>query len=597
MSTLPHWRTDTPFADINDPALTTAIHDVDTALTALTTLFDTHQVDKAHAPISVAADTVALLLTQVGELSSQLRTINAYIYQFVSTNSRDNVAQARMSEFRQRLVRFSQLNTRLVAWIGGLDVATLTAEHPFLAEHAFMLHEAARRASHQMSPEAESLAAELNPSGGGAWARLHSNLTSQISVTLDGQPHPMSAIRAMAYDGDAEVRRSAYEAEIAAWQSHAMPLGMALNAIKGEVNTLAKRRGYADPVDISLADNRIDRATLDAMLGAAHDSFPVFRRYLQAKARLLRSGPSLPWYDLFAPVTSGSKAWSYAEACEFVATQFHAYSPRMGAFAERAFAEGWVDAEPRSGKVDGAFCMGLQRDESRVLMNYKPSIGSIMTLAHELGHAYHNLNLADQHPLNRDTPMTLAETASIFCETLTQEAALKHADSAGRLEILESSLQRSCQIVVDITSRYLFESRVFAQRQQRELAVDELNELMLQAQRETYGDGLSESALHPYMWAVKGHYYSTGRSFYNYPYMFGQLFGMGLYAIYRNDPHSFTDRYDALLSSTGKGDAATLARGMGIDIGQRSFWEGSLAVVAGEVAQFEAVVAELAPPA
>lgn len=593
MTTLPHWRTDTPFADVSDPALIDAITAVDQALTDLTTLFDTHHVQKHATAVTVEAGTVALILTHMGELSSQMRTINAYIYQFVSTNSRDNVAQARLSEFRQRLVRMNQLSTRLTAWIGGLDVDALVSQHELLATHAFMLKETAQRAKHQMAPEAESLAAELNTSGGGAWARLHSNITSQISVELDGQSQPMSAIRAMAYDADAEVRRGAYEAELAAWQSNAMPLGMALNAIKGEVNALAKRRGYSDPVDISLADNRIDRATLDAMMGAAHDSFPIFRRYLQAKARLLRSGPRLPWYDLFAPVTQGGKTWDYAEACEFVAAQFHAYSPRMGAFAERAFAEGWIDAEPRSGKVDGAFCMGLQRDESRVLMNYKPSIGSIMTLAHELGHAYHNLNLAGQEPLNRDTPMTLAETASIFCETLTQEAALKHADTNGQLEILESSLQRSCQIVVDITSRYLFESRVFAQRQQRELSADELSELMLQAQRETYGDGLSDDALHPYMWAVKGHYYSTGRSFYNYPYMFGQLFGMGLYAIYREDPSSFTARYDHLLSSTGRGDAATLAKTMGIDITQRSFWEGSLAVVSAEVAQFEAVVERL----
>lgn len=597
MTTLPHWRTDTPFADIGDPALTTAIDGIDQALDQLTTLFDTHHVQKHDTPQSVDAGTVALVLTHVGELLVRIRTINAYIYQFVSTNSRDNVAQARLSEFRQRIVRFSQLNTRLTAWIGGLDIDTLIAQHDMLKTHAFMLREAAHRATHQMSPEAESLAAELGSSGGGAWARLHSNITSQLSVELDGQSQPMSAIRAMAYDADVEVRRGAYEAEIAAWKTHAMPLGMALNAIKGEVNTVAKRRGYTDAIEISLLDNRIDRATLDAMMGAAHDSFPIFRRYLQAKAKLLRSGPRLPWYDLFAPVTQSSQTWSYPEACEFVATQFHAYSPRMGAFAERAFADGWIDAEPRSGKVDGAFCMGLQRDESRILMNYKPSIGSIMTLAHELGHAYHNINLAGQEPLNQDTPMTLAETASIFCETLTQEAALKHADTNGKLEILESSLQRSCQIVVDITSRYLFESRVFAQRQQRELSTDELSELMLQAQRETYGDGLSEDALHPYMWAVKGHYYSTGRSFYNYPYMFGQLFGMGLYALYRENPGTFTARYDDLLSSTGRGNAATLAQSMGIDITQRSFWESSLAVVAAEVAQFEAVVADLSPSA
>lgn len=590
MTTLPHWRMDTPFHDINDPTVSTAITDLDQTLDQLTALFDQHHVTKHDTPQTVSPAIVVQVLADVGACYERIRTLNAYIYCFVSTNSRDSVAQARLSELRQRLVRFSQLSTRLTAWAGTLDVASLVSQSEFIAAHRFMLEEAGRRARHQMPPDSEALAAELNVSGGGAWARLHSNLTSQLSVQFDGKPQPMSAIRAMAYDGDSETRRAAHEAEIAAWQANAMPLAMALNAIKGEVNTLAKRRGFADPVDISLLDNRMDRATLDAMMGAAYDSFPLFRRYLRAKARLLKSGPQLAWYDLFAPVTRDSKAWSYAEACDFVVAQFHAYTPRLGDFARRTFVEGWIDAEPRHGKVDGAFCIGLQKDESRVLMNYKPSIGSIMTLAHELGHAYHNLNLATQTPLNRDTPMTLAETASTFCETLTQAAALQHADAAGKLEILESSLQRSCQIVVDITSRYLFESRVFAQRQQRELSPDELCTLMTQAQTETYGDGLKADTLHPYMWAVKGHYYSTGRSFYNYPYMFGQLFGTGLYARYRENPRAFAAKYDTLLSSTGLGDAATLARSMDIDITQRAFWEGSLAVVAEEVAQFEAIV-------
>lgn len=590
MTPMPQWRTDTPFANLTDLALASAITALDAALDAAVSDYDSYLVTKHDRQQTVPAATVEQMLQHMAGLSEQLRTLHAYVYQFVSTNSRDDVAQAKQSELRSRMVRLSQLSTRLTAWAGCLDIATLADQSSYIQTHRFMLEEAGRRALHQMSPEAEALASELNVSGGGAWSRFHSTVTSQLSVRYDDRDQPMSAIRAMAYDADSESRRAAYDAEITAWKTQATPLAMALNAIKGEVNTLAKRRGYAQALDISLADNRMDRPTLDAMLGAAHDAFPLFRRYLQAKARRLRAGTSLPWYDLFAPVAAESRSWSFGEASAFVVEQFSAYSPRMGAFAQRAISDGWIDAEPRHGKVDGAFCMGLQRDESRVLMNYKPSIGSIMTLAHELGHAYHNLNLAGQTSLNRDTPMTLAETASIFCETLAQNAALAHADANGKIEILESSLQRSTQVVVDITSRYLFESRVFAQRQQRELSADELCALMLQAQRETYGDGLAEATLHPYMWAVKGHYYSTGRSFYNYPYMFGQLFGQGLYALYLDHPTSFTNRYDMLLSSTGTADAATLARTMGIDITQRTFWEGSLAVIAEEVRQFEAVI-------
>jgi oligoendopeptidase F len=240
------------------------------------------------------------------------------------------------------------------------------------------------------------------------------------------------------------------------------------------------------------------------------------------------------------------------------------------------------------GKRDGAFCMPLRKDESRVLTNFKAAFGGVSTIAHELGHAYHNLNLASRTMLQRDTPMTLAETASIFCQTIVSQAALKQADAKEQMIILEESLQNSCQVVVDISSRFLFEQRLFERRQKRELSIDELNELMLQAQRETYGDGLDPNLLHPYMWASKPHYYSS--TFYNYPYMFGLLFGLGLYARYRQDPEKFKAGYDDLLSSTGLGDAAELGARFGIDTRSPEFWRASLDVIRGEIKQFETLV-------
>jgi oligoendopeptidase F len=262
----------------------------------------------------------------------------------------------------------------------------------------------------------------------------------------------------------------------------------------------------------------------------------------------------------------------------------------MRAFAERAFRERWIDAEPRPGKEDGAFCMWLVSDQSRVLANFKPAFGGMSTLAHELGHGYHNMCLAPRTPLQRATPMTLAETASIFCETIVRQAALQRAAASERIEILEASLQGSCQIVVDITSRFLFESAVFERRQARELSVAELGELMLESQRQTYGDGLDAAVLHPYMWAAKSHYYSPSRSFYNFPYMFGLLFGLGLYARYTADPEGFKAGYDELLSSTGLADAATLAARFDIDIRTPAFWRASLDIIRADIAQFEELV-------
>jgi len=319
---------------------------------------------------------------------------------------------------------------------------------------------------------------------------------------------------------------------------------------------------------------------------AAREAFPDFRRYLNAKAHALGLS-RLAWYDLFAPVGGEERVWTFNEATSFIVEQFGAYSLRLSDFAARTFREQWIDAEPRAGKVDGAYCTWLRKDESRVFSNFKAAFGGVSTLAHELGHAYHNLNLAQRTVLQRATPMTLAETASIFCETIISHAALRTVGPQEQIAILEESLQGSCQVVVDITSRFLFEQRVFERRKARELSVDELNTLMLEAQRETYGDGLDEDALHPYMWAMKPHYYDSHYSFYNYPYMFGLLFGLGLYARYTRDPETFKKGYDALLSSTGLADAATLAAQFGIDIRSADFWRSSLDIVREDIARFE----------
>jgi pepF/M3 family oligoendopeptidase len=562
---------------------------------ALGSLFDAEQIERRErAPLDDA--TVAAferVLARYNDVLSRLRTLDAYIMAFVATNSRDELAQARESELRQLQLRLANLGTRWVAWLGSLDVAALLARSQAASDHAWMLRKAAIQAAHQMSPAEEYLANELNLTGGVAWAKLHGDISSQLAVPVelpDGvHTLPMSAVRNLAFEADRDLRRRGYEAELAGWERVAVPLAASLNSIKGQVSALSRRRGWQTPLDAALFDSSIDRETLDAMLLAARESFPDFRRYLRAKARALDVG-TLAWYDLFAPVGASGRAWSFDESAAFVIEQFGTYSERMRAYAERVFRERWIDAAPRPGKVDGAFCMWLVGDQSRVLANFKPAYDGMSTLAHELGHGYHNLCLAPLAQLQRSTPMTLAETASIFCETIVRQAALARATAGECIEILEASLQGSSQVVVDITSRFLFESGVFERRQARELSVAELSELMLESQRETYGNGLDAAALHPYMWAVKPHYYSPGRSFYNFPYMFGLLFGLGLYARYAADPEGFKAGYDALLASTGLADAATLAARFDIDIRTPAFWRASLDIIRADIAQFEQLV-------
>jgi len=558
----------------------------------LAEFFDRNHIQRQD-PQPFSDETVRVFETVIGKLNNlyeHLTTMRAYIAAFVSTNSRDNVAQARMSELQQQSVLLSKLDNRSTAWIGSLDVEALIARSTVAQNHAYLVHKTKTNAGHLMEPLVEDIASELGVTGGSAWGKLHSTITSQLTVPVevDGelQSVAMSVIRNMAHEPDRELRRRAYEAELKGWESVAVPLAAGLNSIKGESNTLAARRNWGDVLDIALFQNNVDRDTLDAMMEAATASFPDFRRYLRAKAKALAL-PALAWYDLFAPMGETQTAWDYEAGTQFLLEQFGSYSPRLSEFAARAFGENWIDVEPREGKVGGAFCMPLRKGESRVLTNYIPSYDGVSTVAHELGHAYHNYNLINRTSLQRATPMTLAETASIFCETIIRDAALAHAGQQEQIAILEASIQGSCQVVVDICSRFKFESAVLEQRRRRELSIDEFQQLMLEAQCQTYGDGLDQNLLHPYMWAVKGHYYNSGRAFYNFPYMFGLLFGLGLYAQYQQDPEVFQAGYDDLLSSTGLADAATLAQRFGIDIRTPDFWQSSLALVRADIDRFE----------
>ena len=275
---------------------------------------------------------------------------------------------------------------------GALDAA-LAQEGP-AREHGFYVRETAEQSRYLMSEAEESLASELSLSGSRAWQRLQGVVTSQVKVAFerDGQAEelPMTVLQNLRRDPDEAVRRRAYEAELAAWEQVREPLAACLNGVKGAVGVLNRRRGRSDALHKALDQARIDRETLEAMLGAMRDSFPTFRRYWQAKARRLGQ-EALPWWDLFAPVGRSERQYTCAEAQAFILEQFGTFSERLATFARRAFDHNWIDAEPRDGKRGGAFCMGVPAvDESRILCNFDGSLDQVLTVAHELGHAYHN---------------------------------------------------------------------------------------------------------------------------------------------------------------------------------------------------------------
>jgi pepF/M3 family oligoendopeptidase len=547
------------------------------------------------SPVEAINTAISKMVDQVNALMLKAMTITAYIHGFISTDSFNEEARQLESQYDRVMVDVQKVNVLLETWVGQFrDVLPEALKLGNSAgEHAFPVMELAEQSQYLMSEKEEVLSRELSLAGSKAWSKLQGTVTSQKTVDfeLDGkaQALPMPALINLHSHPDESVRKRAYEAEMAAWESLKEPLAACLNGVKGWVNTLNEHRGRKDALHQPIDQGRIDRETLDAMMDAMKESFPTFRRYFKTKAKRFGQD-ALPWWNVFAPVGRLEKEYTFDEAKAFILKNFETFSPDLRDFAKTAFDRNWIDAEQRAGKRGGAFCMSLPAvQESRIMCNFDGSLDQVMTIAHELGHGYHNFNIyeAGKTPLQRQTPMTMAETASIMCETICFNAVMDTiTEPEAELALLETALIGDSQVIVDIYSRFLFEKEVFERRANSELSADELCEIMEDAQAATYGDGLDPDYRHKFMWTWKPHYYSAGLSFYNFPYAFGMLFGIGLYAIYRQRGADFVPDYKKLLAGTGEAPAAELAARFGIDIRSKKFWADSLAVIGQRVDRY-----------
>ena len=461
----------------------------------------------------------------------------------------------------------------------------------FLKEHEFYLKEKKEKAKYQLSDKEESLIAKLRNTGSGAWSQMKEQLAATVSadINIDGkdQELTLSMVRNLAKDESGDVRKKAYEAELKSYKKIDKAVAASLNAIKGEVITLCEMRGYASPLEMTVKQSRLDMETLEAMLSAMKDFLPVFHKFYRYKAEMLGHKNGLPWFDILAPVGSVSMKFTIEEAADYIVKNFSDFSEKLGKFARHAFDNDWIDVFPKKGKRGGAFCAGVQPlKESRILTNFDGSFDAMLTLAHELGHGYHNLCLKEQSAFNKSVPMPVAETASTFCETLVARAALKTASKEEAFVIRDNDISGNAQVIVDIYSRFLFEDEVFKRRAKGSLSVDELNDIMIDSQKKSYGDGLDHNYLNPGMWINKTHYYSGTRSYYNFPYAYGQLFALGLYAQYVAEGKSFTAKYDDMLAATGKNTLADIGKLMGIDVKDKNFWVSSLKIIEKEIKEF-----------
>lgn len=505
-----------------------------------------------------------------------------------SVNSADKQASAYIEKITKILNEMTRAETAFENFVASIeDLDAVIALDELLTEYAYHLRRIKELAVHNLSEDVEEAVSKLGISGASAWAKQHGYLTSMLKVDYDGKEMTLSAIRNLAYDKDQAVRKAAYEAELKSYEKIRDAIAFSLNNIKQQVLTLTKLRGYESPLSRTLIHARMKPETLDSMFTAMREYFPKFWQYLRRKGELLGHKNGLPWYDLFAPMGGSNRSFTTQEAKDYLVEIFSGFAPDLARMVERAFDQAWIDFYPREGKRGGAFCADLYcLRQSRILTNFDGTLSDVVTLAHELGHAYHNEQIFSNRIGNTNYSMPVAETASNFNETVVMDAAIAAASGSERIGLIESQLQDVTQIICDIYSRFLFESAVFEKKTNGFLFADELEEIMIDAQKQAYGDGLDPNCLHPYMWVCKSHYYSAGQNFYNFPYAFGGLFARGLYAKYKEEGEAFLPKYRALLKATpvcSVEDAAALA---GIDLTKPDFFRKSLQSYADRIDEF-----------
>ena len=510
-----------------------------------------------------------------------------------ATDTRDSQAGSYIGQTMQILSTTAGAEAAWKAWAAAQPgLMELVRGDESLKGYAFLFENLLQGSTHLLGEKGEEIAAKLAMSGGSAWADLHSYLTSTVPVEYNGETINLAAVRNLAHDADPAVRKAAYEAELACYDRIKDPVAFALNSIKLETISDCQLRGYASPLDRTLEHSHMKRETLEAMLEAMEEYLPKFRQYLKTKGKVLGHENGLPWYDLFAPVGKSASQYTVEDARAMLVELFSTFDGELADMVATAFDDAWIDFYPRSGKVGGAFCADVSCiGESRVLTNFDGQYGALVTLAHELGHAFHNQCVRSHRPLNHDYSMPVAETASTFNECVVNAAAIARAqDKQEKLALIESQLQNTTQIICDIYSRYLFEASVFENRGAQFMDAEALCGLMAKAQERSYGDGLDPQLRHPYMWICKSHYY--GPTFYNFPYAFGGLFARGLYAQYEKEGAAFVPKYKKLLYTTPIATAEDTAKVAGIDLTDKEFWRSALQTVADQIDLFCRLVEE-----
>lgn len=582
-ATPPRWNLDTVFPSAGAASPDEALHSLRAQLDLLESHFTTQQIAPGP-PLEATPKQVAVFdeaLTLVSRAAEDHRILSLYWAGRCWADAADAEAATQAAAVRQACSTLPALQSRLQQWVTRLDREQLLEASPNAAAHRYWLDRADAVARHQLPPEQELLLSQLRPSGMQAWQNLQRDLTGNLTGQLNGETVPIATLRGELGHPDAQRRHTAYEAVQRAWQSIESPAAACLNAIRGETLTLAAHRGWADPLDLSLHANGIDARILDVLHEAVRSALPALHRFPRAKAELL-GVKDLPYPDIAAPLPEEPQV-SWDAAVEMTLRAAGAFSDDFAALVRRAADRAWIDAEPRPGKRQTALSMPMRDGESRLLVNFDGSMDSVLSLAHELGHAYHYHLLRDTEELQRIPPLALAETASLVSETLLLEHGVTDPTPAQHLALMNADLIGHFQVVVDTYSRFLFEREYLRRREDGPLSATVISGLLHEAQCEAYGDSVDTATLDRYAWIAKPHYYGE-TPFTNWPYYFGLFLGLGIREATDGSVQPDALRY--LLANSGRQAPEALGRRCGIDLHSGEFWMASAAGLARRVETF-----------
>ena len=562
---------------------------------------DVEALKKQAAALGIDVVEMAQVINALESLSDRLGHLSAYLGCLSADDANDEAVKADEAWISTLEAESTKLMASLRSALAALsdDAFDALLADPYLknAEHAVkrMRHEG----QHQMKSEMEALAADLNVNGLHAWGRLYDTLTGKMDFQMtfpDGHKESveMSRRRALMSEPDRKLREAAFHDGQKPWNDHAVTLAAGLNGISGTRLSLYGRRGLPHFLDTPLFDGAMSRKSLDAMLEAIHTHIELPRRALR-KAAKLQGTSALHYFDLEAPQIAppDEKELTWDEACATVDQAFSTAYPKLGAYFREMLGQRWIEAQPRAGKRPGAFCTGSQlKHEERVYMTFHCTVHDMVTLAHEVGHAWHSCVLRPARSFAANYPMTLAETASNFGEMILLNGLMNDPGltEATKAYLLDQEMLRAHAYLINIPMRYEFEKAFYTERASGEVSVSRLSALMTEAQRKLYGDTLLEDGTDPMFWASKMHFFISSISFYNFPYVFGYLLSQALFAHFKAEGASFLPRYEAFLSMTGSATCEEVVkRSLGEDITKPEFWATALKAMEPALKAYEAL--------